>query len=272
MSAVFKEPLVSLVVLDFDKPVEARLLLESIKCHVKFDHRVIYLHNGPSDYAYQFYRDDLCDTFIQTRANQGLGLGTRDTFRASTSQFTISIQNDQILREDYTEVEFHSHLRLLGTEVQLKDGPSRIASVSLAGAPCGEGIYSERAHLIDTEFYQQMERNGLPYHGAGPFHDGEWREAAIQRIYLQNRFIHATHVRPLVIDNGATARRENPDGSQWLHYPDTKQLWLKRGPVKERFIYPKLNDEEWASVLAIQSWPDGQIPANEVKDSFHVWH
>jgi hypothetical protein len=57
-----------------------------------------------------------------------------------------------------------------------------------------------------------------------------------------------------------------------MHYPDTKQLWLINGPVKERYVYPKFSDREWEYVLGTQSWPPGEIPENEKKDSFHVWN
>ena len=75
-------------------------------------------------------------------------------------------------------------------------------------------------------------------------------------------------------DNGRRAIRENPDGSIWEHHPDDKGLTLVRGPVKERYVYPKFTDEEWQGVLETQTWIAGQIPSNELADSFIVpsWH
>ncbi len=60
----------------------------------------------------------------------------------------------------------------------------------------------------------------------------------------------------------------------WRHEPDTKRAWLVSGPVKEPYVYPKLSSREWSEVIATQTWPEGKIPEDEVKDSFTVpgWH
>ncbi len=274
MSQPYSEPLVSFLVLDFRKPLETRLLLESLKRHVKFDHRVIYLHNGPDPdgHAHRFYGMGLVDQFIQTSRNNGLGIGTRDLFAACFSEYACYTQNDHVLGRDFTQDELSSIIAEFGVLHGPYGRPTM--SISLAGDTCS-GLYSERAHLIKTSFYREMEHEvGLPSGGAGPFHDHPWREGAIQALYEQAEYLHWIYPRPLFIDNGQTAERQNPDGSRWRHFPDTKQCWLLEGPVKERFVYPKFTDQEWEAVISTQSWPAGQIPDNEVKDSFRVpgWH
>jgi hypothetical protein len=113
----------------------------------------------------------------------------------------------------------------------------------------------------------------LGYAGAGPRHaEGDWREAQIQRFYKENTLIHLTDWPALVIDNGRSAKRQNPDGSLWEHRPDTKGLKLISGPVKEKNIYPYFNDSEWEYVLVNQSWPEWEIPEREKQHSFHVWN
>ncbi len=279
MSTYVEHPL-SVLVLDFQRETETRECLASVRRHVKVPYRLIYLHNGPADYPGQLLKEGLCDQLIQPARNGGLGLGTRDLFAAAFGRYNLYLQNDQVLRVDITPEVFANLTGMLGGKMMLriKDQPDpqdsgwTVASVSLAGQVCGPSIYSERAHLIETFFYHAMERRGLPYHGAGPYHDGEWREGAIQRFYEESRFIHATHLPPLVEDRGRRARRENPDGSIWQHYPDTKALWLVSGPVKEPYVYPRFTPTEWETVIATQSWPDGQIPEVEQKESFHVWN
>ena len=268
-----QEPRVSFLVLDFRKPNESRLLLESLKRHVKFDHKVIYLHNGNENFTYHqdFLNEGLIDQLIITRKNEGLGVGTRNLFAACFSEYAIYVQNDQILGRDFVEEELEFLINSLGRYDMMENLP-QIKSISLAGAPCGIGVYSERAHLIQTAAYRDLEFNhDMPNGGAGPYHDQPWREGYIQSLYKKFSWSHYIYPYPLFIDNGQEAVRENPDGSVWKHKPDTKRLWLVRGPVKEKFIYPKFSDSEWESVLSTQSWPDGKIPENEVKDSFVVW-
>ncbi len=261
----YKIPKLTYLVLDFLKPEETRLCLESIKRHTKFDHYVIYLHNGPADYPQQFLKEGLCDQLIQTKENNGLGIGTRDLFASCFTEYAFYLQNDQFLFRDFTLMEFQYLVDCLNKE-------NNVVSITLSGIPCGQNIYSERGHLIKTDFYKWMEQKlPLKHYGAGPWHDGEWRESQIQNFYKQNNLIHQ-EARPLVMDNGRRAIRQNPDGSLWEHFPDTKALKLLKGPIKERFIYPKFSDREWENVLKTQQWPAGAIPELEVNDSFHVWN
>lgn len=270
MSVTYNEPLVSILVLDYKKPGATKLLLESLRRHIKFDHKIIYLHNGSDeDYGYSYFKDGLIDQFIQTKKNNGLGVGTRDLFAASFSQYSMYVQNDQVLGRDFSKQEFDYLCSCLDKSYDNK----LVCSISLAGPVCGPGIYSERAHLIKTEFYKHLEDNKvLGFCGAGPYHDGKWREAQMQDVYKYNKLIHYTYEHPMFVDNGQEAVRQNPDGSIWKHFPDTKQAFLVSGPVKEKYVYPKFTDEEWAKVIETQSWPDGQIPQNEIIDSFHLWH
>jgi len=276
MNHIYTESQASFLILDFQKPHATRACLESIRRHVRFPTKVIYLHNGEADYPATFLKEGLIDQLIMPRANGGLGLGTRDLFAACFSPYAIYWQNDQIMGRDFTQEELNCLIRRLTHHFNdPADDPNRqVRSVSLAGSPCGDNVYSERAHIIATHDYKDMETNvPLSHGGAGPYHDVLWREGQIQQIYRDSGWIHDTHWPPFAIDNGQTAERQNPDGSRWMHYPDTKQLWLLPGPpVKERFVYPKLTDAEWDEVIKTQFWPPGKIPANEVKDSFHVWH
>lgn len=268
---MFPEPKVSFLVLDYKKPVESRLLLESLKRHVKFENKVIYLHNGNSEYAINFLNEGLIDQLIITKDNDGLGLGTRNLFAACFSEYAIYVQNDQILGRDFTEEELYYITAHLGHKNIRNEKLPVMKSISLAGAPCGDGIYSERAHLIKTATYFDWEHNYMmPYGGAGPWHAEQWREGYIQSLYKKYNWTHYIYHNPLFIDNGVFATRQNPDGSVWCHRTDTKGLWNIIKPKEKYDAYPKLTDEEWK--LAIDTkWPDGNIPENEVKDSFECW-
>lgn len=261
---IYKEPLVSFLVLDFQKHLETSRCLRSIRQYAHFPHKIIYLKNGESDYDLS----ELADVSIVSNKNNGLGIGTRDLFAIAASRYCVYVQNDQYLNRPIGEGEINSLIEILNRP--------KIASVSLSGSPCGHSIYSERAHMMETNFYKMMESEiPLGYHGAGPYHEGEWRESQIQKFYVRHGLVHYTD-NELVwfTDNGWSAIRENPDGSIWRHEPDTKRLWLLKGPVKERHVYPDLSDEEWSEVLRSGAWTDGKIPMREMRLSFIVphWH
>ena len=260
------EPELSILVLDFKKPNETRLCLESIKKHIKVPYKVVYLHNGNSeDYPYQYFKEGLIDYFIQTKDNEGLGLGTRNTFALSFSPYSISLQNDQFIFRDFNPDEFEYLKRLLGATIDGK----MIVSVSLAGPVCDKDIYSERAHLIQTDTYKQMEfSKSLGYHGAGPYHNGVWRERQIQDIYKKHNAIHFTEHSPLVVDNGTYAVRDMGEGGLWVHRTDNKKLWNIVPPKNLDAAYPKFSANE--KELAFH-WPDGKIPELEISSSFEFW-
>lgn len=269
----YKEPELTIIVLDFQRETESRLCLESVKRHVKFPVKLVYYHNGRAEYPYKFYQEGLCDTFVQTQRNEGLGIGTRDLYRMVFSPFVMTLQSDQIIGRDFTQEEFNQIKAVWGYH-ELINRENKIGSISLAGPVCGKGIFSERCGVMRTDFYQYMETHiPLGYSGAGPY-DGamQWREGQIQDFYKSQGIIHYTEWPPLVIDNGRTSERENPDGSRWKHFPDTKQLFLISGPVKEKNVYPKFTNEEWDEVIRTQYWEPGKIPKNEIAHSFHVWN
>jgi hypothetical protein len=266
----YQEPLVTLSILDFMKPVESRLCLESIRTHVKVPHKVVFCDNGSGeDYPLQFVREGLVDQLIVNRESTGLGLGTRDCMNASFSPFTIMMQNDQLFARDLTQTDFDSLVSQLGQDT----AQGKIASINLAGPVTEPGRYSERAHLVFTTFYRQMEHNGvLGYHGAGKWHNGPWREAQIQAIYAAQNLIHWTPpTTQWVKDNGVYAVRDMGEGGVFCHRTDSKRLWVIVPPTGPKNPdYPKLTAEEWEEVLHGR-WPDGAIPDNEVADSFDCW-
>ena len=268
----YTEPKVSFLVLDFQRPQSAKTCLESIRRHTKFQHKIIYCHNGVADYPLELQKAGLIDELIMPRENGGLGLGTRALFAACFSPLAIYWQVDQIMGRDFSQAELDQLMKKLEQDNRASDGRARV-SISLAGAVCGDGVFSERAFVMETNFYKFWEQKlPLSHGGAGPYHHAEWREGQMQRLYESKGYVHDTGWPPFAIDNGRDAVRQNPDGSTWMHEPDRKGLWLMTGPVKDRYVYPKFTPEEWDFVIATQSWPPGQIPEQEKAHSFHVWN
>jgi len=257
---------ISYLVLDYMRPYESELCLRSLKDNTKFECPVIYLSNGGNqDYVWEFYKEGWIDKLILNKENEGLGFGTTDLFKICKSQYAIYVQNDQYLGREYIEEELDKQIAMLGNVLEDK---KVIGSISLAGDQC-QGKYSERAHIIMPELYNSIPN--MPNGGAGPYHHIEWNEGHIQKWYEEEGFTH--HIWPDILfgDNGAWSYRKNPDGSEWRHRTDLKKLWLIKGPVKEKYVYPKLTEEEWNGVLVDQTWEEGKIPEQEVKDSFQVW-
>jgi hypothetical protein len=270
MSSQYQEPLATFLLLDYLRPLAAKACIESLHKNVKFNKKIIYCHNGRSDYAYRFLDEGLIDELIMPKINGGLGLGTRSLYGACFSRLAIYWQVDQIMGREFTEEE----LIALDSFLSNADfGDKKCLSISLAGPVCGHNIFSERANIMKSETYHQMERQiPLGAGGAGPWHHLQWREGAIQEYYKKNNYIHFTGWKQLAMDNGRDAVRQNPDGSIWKHEPDRKGLWLVSGPVREKYIYPRLTDQEWDFVIKNQYWPPGRIPSEEIKESFHVWN
>lgn len=254
---------IDILILDFNKQVESQILLDSLFEYIKFPVNIIFLDNGSlEDYSEIFLRKKLINQLIKNPKNEGLGTGTRQLFEASRNKYSLYIQNDQYLGRNFSETEIKGLINIFNLDQNIK-------SIALAGDVCGDSIYSERAHLINNEFYRSLEP--LSEGGAGPKHNLIWREEQIQKIYKDNQYKHFIYQYPMFVDNGKRAIRQNPDGSQYIHFPDTKQLKVLVYP-KEKFIYPKWSDAEWERVIKTQYWPDWEIPENELKESFHFWN
>lgn len=271
---------ISYLVLDYNRPNETNIALKSIKQFTKFEHQVIMLSNGgDQSYVGNFYAQGLVDKLILNKNNSGLGFGTTDLFKICDTKYAIYFQNDQYLGREFFEHELANMIDTLGqygSDMHLH--PQRapatlnaewkmIKSISIAGDQC-QGQYSERAHLIEVDFYNRIPEK--PNGGAGPYHHIEWNEGYIQKYYKSKKFSHYIWPKPLAGDNGCFSVRFNPDGSMWKHRTDTKELWMIKQP-KEKYIYPNFTDDEWQSVLATGKWPDGQIPEKEKAHSFRVW-
>lgn len=277
------EPQVSFLVLDFRKEPETRACLESIRRHAKLPHKTVLLDNGGSaalaiaeimadasdhslklsdpSYPWQLYQEGLCDTLISKRAGRGGGHGQTDLFRWCDTPYAIFVQNDQELVADIDEAAFAQMVSLLNTGLY--------QCIDLNGDQSGRGVWTDRAHLVRTDFF-----NGLgPFPNGGPGHDAApWNEAYLQRVFAERgyRIFHAPQ--RAFIDCGRTSVREAGDGL-YQHECDTKCLTVLKQPTHKTEVYPPFSDEEWSRVLAGQ-WRDGDIPEQWKPHSFTIphWH
>ena len=260
------KPVLSYLILDFLRPEESKKCIESLYEYTRFPFKIIYLSNGGGyenqEYVLDYYWRGLIHQLILNKENSGLGYGTTDLFRFCDTSHAIYVQSDQFLRRTFAKDELDYLISLLDST----DNSKTIKSISLAGNNA-QGQYSERAHLIRTDFYNSI--SDKPNFGAGPYHDGMWNEEYIQKYYKEHDFIHYIYPDLIFADNGCWAVRQNPDGTIIRHRTDTKQVWFNSVP-KQRFIHPPLNDFEWE--LALQGkWVNGTVPVNAIKDSFRFW-
>lgn len=253
-------PLLSYLVLDFNKPVETRRALEGIRLHSKFFHQIIFLSNGgDQSYVWDFYQEGLIDRLIFNKVNNGLGYGTEDLFRFCDTEWAIYHQNDQELVYDITE----DNIKALISEF---DRHPKLGALGLAGYPCGSNVFSERAHLINVPFYNSIPKT---HGGCGPFNHLKYNEQCVQEFFKKNDYSFIAVNPPLVRDLGFFTIRELPDKSIVQMRTDTKQVWWRKIPT-ETYMFPEMTPAEWALSIA-GTWVGGTIPEAYRAHSFNCW-
>ena len=256
--------MIEYLILDYNRPTEARALLESIKKYSRFNYSVTYLANGgEQDYAKQLREEGLIDNLILNSRNTGCGAGTIQLFAQCVTEFAFYIQVDHVLNYPIESSNIDEFRRLLDTP--------DVRCIDLAGNQGNpRGCYSERAQFINTAFYNSIPKS---IGGPGPWKDMEWTEKSVQDFFKQNNFkilsIYTDQKLPLFLDCGKYSIRSNPDGSEWKQQSDTKQIWMLKPPTQQ-FTWPHFSQAEWDKVLNTKSWPDGKIPEEMLQHSFEL--
>jgi hypothetical protein len=251
--------MITFAILDYNRPLESELCLQSIRKNAKFPHKIVYLSNGGvQDYAIKFYKDGLIDKLILRNKNSGCGLGTRELYNDFDldSKYIIYVQCDQFLYREFSQQEIEFYIQ------QIESG---YAYVDLAGNQ-GHGNYSERAHLMNKYYYQTIPND---IGGPGPYADSKWTEQCVQEFMKDKKFIIANP--HLFADNGKISRREYPCGGCLVQYTDSKAVFIEK-PIINRIDFPNLHltDDEWAKIISGQ-WINGTIPQLHKESSFNVW-
>lgn len=250
---------VGILILDYAKPKETEVCLRSVKKHCKFNsHVILYSNGGEQDYIKEFYDEGLIDQLVLSKKNVGCGAATIELFQLCPTPYAIYLQNDQYFCNDLTQKELNLLISYINQNYTVK-------SISLAGLPCGPDIYSERAHLISVDFYNNIV--GKTVGGPGPLNDIKYSEESIQDYYKVNNYVHKA-ITPIVADNGVFSIRELAGGVlKWR--TDTKQLWVIDKP-QGKIEHLKLTDEEWSQIFN-GTWENGSIPNSWLNDSFKCW-
>jgi len=259
----YQQPLVSIVILDFERPTEATLLLDSIRKFVKFEHELVYVSNGGNQmHVKQFYDLGLIDILVLQKNNNGCGLGTKQGFKSATGKYVLYLQVDQWLRGTIDQNFIDQMVRYL-------ENTPDCLYFDLAGDQ-GQGRFSERALFINREHYLAIPDLEEGVGGPGIFSNLLWSEEAVQN-YMKRENLKIFHLGPIFGDNGKNSIRSYPCGGKILLTTDTKQLTILT-PVTKRIDFPnlKLTDNEWGLILSNQ-WVNGTVPELHKPDSFVAW-
>ena len=248
----------SYLILDFNRPEEGKILLESLKIFAQHEKEVIYLVNGgESDYAYNFYKEGLIDTLIIKKYGDGGGFGQTDLFRYCKTKFAFFVQVDQKLIRPITEYDINSFIESLNFGYKCID---------LNGDQSRRDVWTDRVHFINVEFFNSLG----PFPNFGPGLDnGLWNEKYLQDKFIENGYL-ISHQYPLYFqDMGVWSVRQAGDAI-YKHRTDLKSLFVIKKPTFKTEVYPPLNSLEWEIMLKGE-WIDGTIPEKWREYSFRCW-
>jgi hypothetical protein len=263
---MYKEPLVSIAILDYQRPEEANLLLRSLNKFALFDYELVYLSNGGNqDHVIELNNQYKFDKLILNKKNTGCGLATRQIFQSCMTDWVIYVQVDQWLGINLYQTDIEQFINLLSAE-------QKYFYMDMAGDQ-GRGVASERAMFINRKRYLSMPGLDKIIGGPGPYADNQWTENFLQE-YMKKEglgFLPGFYFG----NNGKVSKRTYPCGAETKHFTDEKRLFIIK-PFKKRYDnFPnlKLNDSEWKMALEETfSWPkEGLIPEADKKDSFVYW-
>lgn len=253
--------LVSYLILDYNRPLETKLCLESIKNNSFFGYKTIFLCNGGDnqDYAIDLYKQGFIDKLILRKDNSGCGNGTVELAESCETKYFIYVQSDQILGVKFSKELLNNFINLMENQ--------KINYIDLSGNQ-GGGKFTERAGILNTEFYKSIPKGEKgKFGGPGPFNNERYVESYVQEFFQKNNIGFPSY--HLFIDNGKWSIREMGDGI-YKHSTDEKKLFIIKKPTYKTSVYPPLNNEEWNLVLN-GDWIDGTIPEEWKNHSFKIW-
>jgi GT2 family glycosyltransferase len=195
---------VSFLIMDFNKPVETKICINSIRQNTKFnEYEIVLLSNGGSqNYIIDLYNNNLIDRLILNKKNYGCGYGTNTLYNNSDTKYCIYVQNDQYMSREFLLEEFN----------QLTESLKNYSCIDLSGGAGHNDKFSERAHIVNRDIILKNPR--LAYGGPGPFeHKLMWSEESTQN-YFKNNSLKINHNWPMLFgNNGRYTVREDENGN-----------------------------------------------------------
>ena len=167
--------MIEYLILDYNRPEEAKILVESIKLHSAFDHSVTFLSNGgEQDYAKDLQEKGLIDNLILNKFNSGEGGGATQLFAQCQTEYAFYIEVDQSLIEPLRQEQIDRWINILES--------GEYHCIDLSGDQ-NQGKYSMRAQFIGAHFWNSISKT---IGGPGPWHNITWTEGVIHRYFIDN--------------------------------------------------------------------------------------
>lgn len=288
----------SFLVLDYERPKESLVCLESIREKVKFDNYevVFYSNGGNQDYVIDFYNRGLIDRCILNSKNEGTGFGTMKLIQSCATDYFMSIQCDNYIKRDFHQEELDSMINMLKN--------TNVSCIDLAYADVKNNNFSERCYVMETDFY-----NANPNQvggGPGPYIDLFWTEESTQEwikncmielgvegerkrveglvfhwdiensrkeygsIQTDLEFAEWMYPRILVGNSGKYTVRSCKHGGEYKFRNDSQQLWILKKPSKKSYFGKDIAEWEWEKILK-GKWEDGSVPERQAKHINNFW-
>lgn len=253
---------VSFLVLDYNKPAESLLCLQSIRQNIKFDkYEVIFWSNGgEQNYLGQFYQEGLIDRLVVNKNNDGCGFATMSLWQMSRTKYSIYLQNDGFLKRTIDQEELNKMINALEQ--------SNIGCLDFAGI--NTNVFCERAFMMKTDLYNSNPNQV----GGGPKSifelDGLTDTEQTTAFYIRDLNKQVVTWFPTLLGNaGKYTIKELPCGGIYKQRCDTQQLAFLVLP-KQRWPAPRLTDEEWELVLS-GKWKNFSVPDYNKGQEFQLF-
>jgi len=255
--------IITIGILTFEQEKETMECLLSLKRHLKFKAYILLIDNGSKFYDPRKFLDrGLIDELQINKDNSGCGPATIQMYDSCKTDYLLYLQSDQSLQYDLFPEQILNAIELLKGET--------FFCIDLAGNQ-GHGKFSERANIMNVEFYKSIPKPTLG--GPGITNDQIYVEQWVQEYFQENEK-RIAHIQPTYFkDNGYYSVRGLPDGSIFRHSCWTKEMWLIGDAPTKRFdVYPPLSDNEWENIESlIPQWKSGArgyIPESQRPHSF----
>lgn len=250
---------ISFLVVDFNRPNESRLLVESLHKHVKFENYevIFYSNGGIQDYVVDFYKKGLITRLILNQKNDGIGMAQPRLIEFCQTDYFINVQCDRYMSRDFTLEELNAMKQAFQTNEKL----------GVIDFTFNNG-FSENAYMMRTNFACQV-----PDHkggGPGPFYFlGAGSETSTHNWIIKNQLEVRSWSNKLFNDSGMYAIQELPCGGMFKKRTDTQQLTILKKPAKKYNDVPglRISDEEWDKILN-GTYINGTILEDHKKDTF----
>lgn len=265
---------ITFLVLDYNRPYNLYSCLTNIRAKTFVPHEIIALTNGGNiDYGYIALKNNLADKVLVSKNNEGSSLGAIRLVKNCTTKYFVFLQSDNLLNFNFDESILN--------KIELLLGSRSFGAIDLTGLVPTVTQFSERAFIMETDFY--LQNNLHTGYGTGPFYNPQFKNSEqTTHEWILNNNLHVigfqqngVHVitesnKTPVIDSGMYGILQLPCGGVLRRRNDTHQVWVENLPKQKIDCYG-LNDEEWDLILQ-NKWIGGTIPKNCEKNAFFFYN